>query len=299
MKRFVHNLNSSFELQNVEKVLKRKEANKENRNIKQRISVGLLFFLLICYDLYTKAICRWFSLSISLVWFAESILLTASAVYTIAESIAYVSSVLFPKYVDVTDREKTLLGIGDNEPGFRKSPTTTAQSTPVRNIKFSPSSYNQSAHLSPGHTSSSGVMTVRAGASLHLDDSHHSFASYTGSLTPSFYAKTPVGSFNGQLNSSADDSFPRLRLSPSRYLSPERTTSGMTSQKDLDSFLEKEAIKENKELLRQAEMNTANVSSFWNVNRRVLDYIPMLKNFKYQVAPRSSQQSSASSGQRL
>lgn len=38
----------------------------------------------------------------------------------------------------------------------------------------------------------------------------------------------------------------------------------------------------------QAELNSGAGYSFWNANRTMADYLPVLKRFQYQMAPRTS-----------
>ena len=75
------------------------------------------------------------------------------ALYALGELIMFLYLTLFPQYIDITEKEKILLGVKDGEPGFRKSTPSTPQTTPSRAIRFSPTSYNPSTQYSPGSAS--------------------------------------------------------------------------------------------------------------------------------------------------
>lgn len=79
----------------------------------------------------------------------EVCLAVLTTLFSVAELFAFLYQSFFPQYVDITDSERKLLGVRDGEPGFRKSPQATPQSTPSRGIKFSPTSYNPNTQISP------------------------------------------------------------------------------------------------------------------------------------------------------
>ncbi|XP_067928785.1 transmembrane protein 209-like [Watersipora subatra] len=295
MKSFTHNLNSSFETKNVDEVFKRKKRNRILRHIHQRWISASTIAAFLFYDLYCQAITRGVVRSLSLLWFAEIVLAIISTGYALSELIVFAHHFLSNHYIDLTEDQQRLLGVNENEAGFRKSVPSSPQSSNEQAIKFSPTHGSPVCHSSPSaRIGASGIIGTWP---TSLEDSLSSTA-FSTSLCQSgqvLHDKSMSASHTRSITPTIRDGMQtRKRMSSVRYLSPDRELTSFNSQKALDTFISTERDKEMREQIAQGSLADSQAVSFWNVNRSVLDYVPILGRFQYQVAPRAHQTDSSS-----
>ncbi len=68
-----------------------------------------------------------------------------------------------------------------------------------------------------------------------------------------------------------------------------RTEDCITDLKALDQYLKEQEEKEYRNQLGSGETSPGSGPSFWNYNRSLTDYTPVLRKYQYQIACRSPQ----------
>ncbi|XP_076448001.1 transmembrane protein 209-like [Babylonia areolata] len=224
-----------------------------------------------------------------------TVVLLVKVLLNLLSLVLYVWTYLFGGPVDLTDDQRKLLGVQQNEHGFRTPPPQqkTGQQTPDTSLIFSSSfsGTDGSPHsvfrsLSPGFTSAtssspahtqlqqtaySPSMSPFSGSFGHSFDMHQSLNStapspqYDGSFRARHGLSTPRSASNGGV----------LTASPYDRIKDQRT---------LHSYLQEQEEKELKS--RQAAQETLNMSSssFWSYGTSALDFTHTLRKYAYQLA---------------
>lgn len=212
----------------------------------------------------------------------------------------YLWTYFFGGPVDLTDRQRVLLGVQENEHGFR-TPPPQQKGAQEKSLIFSTtqgsfSSGDGSPHsmmrpLSPGFTSTpsqsyyhsmySSSPGTPAGTSHSFDRTYHSLN--TSGLSPS--VNYPQGG-DSSLRLRHSFSTPRSASKPFSTASP---YDHITDFNTLNSFLQEQEEKELRSKQAAPENLNTSSSSFWSYGASALDLTHTLRKYAYQLATLSPQ----------
>lgn len=273
-----------------------------SRSASLRFQFGIVYILLaavICSSRYCQLHTSYARLDEAIVPYALLGLALILVIMGVINVSIFVAAKFFSPCVEITTAQKELLGIRDNDNGFHVSPEKKeGRASSVPSVTFSPSSMSSHFHHVPLGSSGHGSFLSSPGSSVlsstlpfgsqlatpsSLDTTVSSSFTY---VKPSNISPASVRPFS--LEDNGSPSFLRRRASSSRQ-SPAGRNDHISNLEELDSFLEEQEIKEQQEQLARSDIGSGTNTSFWSYARTAADYIPQLRKYQYQLAPRSPQ----------
>ncbi|KAK7101684.1 transmembrane protein 209-like [Littorina saxatilis] len=286
---------------------KRHQSTVARRSFLSSVLIVVILFL-IYLDINFSTVARFFEIDHWL-WRAcelgAGLLLVIKILLNVLSLIYFVWTYMFGGPVDLTERQRKLLGVKENEHGFRTPPPQqqkSLQSSPDSSLIFSTnqgsfSSGEGSPHsmmrpLSPGF-----ISPVSASPTQYHSVYSPSMSPFSGSFGHSFDMHRSLNSSAPSPGYDQGDSSFRSRRSFSTPRSA--STSPYDRIKDrntLHSFLQEQEEKELRS--KQASQETLNMtsSSFWSYGTSALDLTHTLRKYAYQLAshlPQSAAKTSA------
>lgn len=287
-----------------------RQARRSFVSILINITAVFFFYFELMYGVFTSSL----GFHSSLLHLFELVLFGVFLLNVACNIWVYAKYYLFSTPVEVTVREKQLLGVQDNEPGFTLSPIKAGRSpgsehslvfssTPSSQTAYSPASspWSSLGHVTPTNLGSfTGSQSYTSpGASFMSPVGQYSLdrsASFSQGNMSSL-SNVSGYSFNqsrssslpyspGMSMSSLEGSGLRSRLSTS-FRSPV-SSDNITDMSSLRDYLREQDEKEYKKQLSYQTLPLSG-SSFWSYGRPVLEGSHHLRNNEYQLACRSPQ----------
>ncbi|XP_060573852.1 transmembrane protein 209-like [Ruditapes philippinarum] len=285
-----------------------KDARRSFISIFMNIAATFFLYLEMNYNVVSGSL----DVKSNILWLIEFVVILALILNIISDIYTYISYCVFSRQLEVTQVQKQLLGVRDNDPGFMLSPvkphsspssehSLVFSSSPSSQTAYSPSSspWSSLGHVTPTNIGSfTGAHSYASpGASfLSMSGSHHTSFDRSASFTHgnmSGYSSGASMSHSlpyspGMSMSSLDGSGLRSRLSMSSSFRSPSPSDKMTDLQSLSMYLKEQDEKEYRAHLSSQDMSL-NSSSFWSYGRPSIDYSHILRKNQYQLASRSPQ----------
>ncbi|XP_052820961.1 transmembrane protein 209-like isoform X2 [Mya arenaria] len=286
------------------KRLTQKDVQHAQRNV---MACGVAIFLLYI-DMNIFFLSAVLQIGRTVFWYIEVSLIVVLVFSIVSDVFKCLSYYVFNNKLEVTQIQKRLLGVKDNDPGFSLSPIrSSAPSNSENSLVFSSStpSSSHTAYSPSSHWSSNAAMTPTNLGSFNASHTYasprNSFLSASGhaSLDRSGF-QTSGGHLSGFSNSSftpyspgaslssLDGSGLQSRLSLSSSFRSPSPSDKMTDLQSLSVYLKEQDEKDYKAALSCQDMSL-NSSSFWSYGRPSLDLSHVFRKNQYQLASRSPQ----------
>ncbi|XP_050413984.1 transmembrane protein 209 [Patella vulgata] len=264
--------------------------------------LSLLVIFIVYLDICNSSFFLIFD-SHPILWYLEAgivIVILIRILQNILELLNYLHITLFGKYVEISNAQRKLLGVKENEKGFYTTPIKPRTDTKQRNLIFSsgsPSKHtssftNDSAPYSPTY-----FAAVTPGSYINSFNSsmsaHSPYSSYSSSTSPntSYDRMNSLNlSYTASPYETTEPSSLRSRHSyPSSRNSPVSPYERITSIHGLSQFLKEQDEEEYRNLQVSSENLGNSGSSFWSYGSSVMDQSHLLSKYQYQVSTRSPQ----------
>lgn len=267
----------------------------------------ILFLLSLIYvDVKFTTVSRFLGLDcilVSAVEYGIGILLVLKVCYYVLSLTYFVWTYVFGGAVDLTDRQRHLLGVQQNEHGFRTPPHEKSGGSRLPAETSLIFTTNQGSF-----SGGDGSPTMRSLSPGFISSGSGSLTQYYSSYSPS---QSPLG---GSFNASFDANYSLNTSAPSpqhdsrngslrsrrSYSSPRSGSGspfeGIRDQRTLHSFLQEQDDKEMRCKQAAQESLNSSSSSFWSYGSSALDLTSTLRKYTYQLAshlPQSSTKTSA------
>lgn len=294
----------------VEKTWKKRDTLKQAKISFTWALVNIVLAFFVFLDMIFSIVESILEAKYSFIWYIDLTLLVIFVLNVATDLFRYLSNYLFGRQVEITERQKQLLGVRDNDPGFQLSPQRAPSpssdgslifsSTPPAGSPYSPSSSPWSSlggHATPTNLGSfsgsysyvSPSNSFTSNQSGHVSfDRNASLPGHNLSYSPNLSFSPSLAYSPGASLSSLDTSGMRSRLSlSSSYRSPS-PSDNITDVQSLSMYLKDQEEKEYKASLSSPDLSFSN-QSFWSYGRPSLDYTHFLRKNQYQLASRSPQ----------
>lgn len=284
-----------------------KGARRSFSSVLVNVAVAFILYLELMYGIVLGSI----DVNYRLLWYIEFFLFLSLILSIVFDVFNYVSNYVFSRQLEVTQVQKQLLGVRDNDPGFTLSPVRPqSPAGSEHSLVFTKMSPSQAAY-SPGssHWSSFSHVTPTNAGSFTGPQSYASpgasFLSVSGGQASldrsasfshgnlSGYSSNASLSQNmpyspGMSLSSLDGSGLRSRLSLSSSFRSPSPSDKLTDLQSLSMYLKEQEEKDYKAHLSSQDISFNN-SSFWSYGRPSLDFSHIVRKNQYQLASRSPQ----------
>ncbi|XP_064632770.1 transmembrane protein 209-like [Lineus longissimus] len=287
----------------LDRTFRRRTLYAQSRSALWWAAINILLAILAYLEVFFQRATTHFHLSHPVFWYTACVLAAIFTLNIIVDLLRYLAPVLISSPIEVSAKQKKLLGIKDVDIGFKTltsaSPSRLNESAPQTPL-YSPSSLysNQSMHSSlscspgQGHSPNSSLSYIQSPSyhsrsqSLLNQTQSPAFSSFsqTGVSSPGTPYASPL--FRDSMDGSGLRS--RLRV-PSPKSSPLDNSDCVTDLGTLNQFLKEQEEKEYKNQIGSADMSQSGSPSFWAYNRSVTDYTSGLRNYQYQIACRTPQ----------
>lgn len=294
----------------VEQSWKKRVLWKEARSSCSVVSRNVMAMLLLYCEMSYSVIANALKIKHSSLWYMEFTLLMIFVLNILYSMTKYLSNYMFSAQLEVSQIQKHLLGVKDNDSGFVLSPvkpltepkehSLVFASTPSNQAAYSPSNSPRSSlcHVTPASLGSFSISQYSQKNYSSLGNSFLSTSGYQPYDQSSSYllGNTTKHSFNTSMSqpyspgtfSGFDGSgfHSRFNFSTS-YRSPSPSDK-MTDLQSLSMYLKEQEEEERKAFLGSQDLSLSS-SSFWNYGKPSLDYSYILRKNNYQLASKSPQ----------